>query len=114
MLQGTTQLLKKGPSKASKKIFFLFPATLPDRLHTSTNFNNKNFQQTYNGDILSSTQGRWNEGRAKGGNADGKGNFGLMNYIYKWSTCFYTLCGLYNRVLNILLSLKLRTKRFLT
>ena len=29
------------------------------------------------------TQGRWNEGRAKGGNADGKGNFGLMNYIYK-------------------------------
>ena len=28
-------------------------------------------------------QGRRNEGRAKGGNADGKGNFGLMNYIYK-------------------------------
>ena len=24
-------------------------------------------------------QGRRNEGRAKGGNADGKGNFGLMN-----------------------------------
>ena len=24
-------------------------------------------------------QGRQNEGRAKGGNADGKGNFGLMN-----------------------------------
>ena len=23
------------------------------------------------------------KGRAKGGNADGKGNFGLMNYIYK-------------------------------
>ena len=26
---------------------------------------------------------RRNEGRAKGGNADGKGNFCLMNYIYK-------------------------------
>ena len=33
--------------------------------------------------ILTSRQGRRNEGRAKGGNADGKGNFGLMNYIYK-------------------------------
>ena len=30
-----------------------------------------------------SLQGRRNEGGAKGGNADGKGNFGLMNYIYK-------------------------------
>ena len=29
-----------------------------------------------------SMQGRRNEGRAKGGNADGKGNFGLMNYSY--------------------------------
>ena len=28
-------------------------------------------------------QGHRNEGRAKGGNADGKGKFGLMNYIYK-------------------------------
>ena len=28
-------------------------------------------------------QGRRNEGMAKGGKADGKGNFGLMNYIYK-------------------------------
>ena len=28
-------------------------------------------------------QGRRNEGRAKGGNADGKGNFGHMSYIYK-------------------------------
>ena len=27
-------------------------------------------------------QGRRNEGRAKGGNADGKDNFGLMNYSY--------------------------------
>ena len=30
-----------------------------------------------------STWGRRNEGRAKRGNADGKGNFGLMNYIFK-------------------------------
>ena len=28
-------------------------------------------------------QGRRNEGRAKGSNADGKGNFGLINYINK-------------------------------
>ena len=28
-------------------------------------------------------QGRRNKGTAKGGNAEGKGNFGLMNYIYK-------------------------------
>ena len=28
-------------------------------------------------------RGRRNEGRAKGGNADGKGKFGFMNYIYK-------------------------------
>ena len=34
-------------------------------------------------DECSHKQGRRNEGRAKGGNADGKGNFGLMNYIYK-------------------------------
>ena len=27
-------------------------------------------------------QGRRNEGRAKGGNADGNGNFGLMNYSH--------------------------------
>ena len=31
---------------------------------------------------LSGYQGRRNEGRAKGGNANGKGNFGLMNYSY--------------------------------
>ena len=29
--------------------------------------------------IQYSSQGRRNEGRAKGGSADGKGNFGLMN-----------------------------------
>ena len=29
--------------------------------------------------LIKYAQGRRNEGRAKGGNADGKGNFGLMN-----------------------------------
>ena len=32
--------------------------------------------------FLCNQQGRRNEGRAKGGNADGKDNFGLMNYSY--------------------------------
>ena len=32
--------------------------------------------------IVACLQGRRYEGRAKGGNADGKGNFGLMNYSY--------------------------------
>ena len=55
MLQETTPLPKKSPGKVrgrarcfrqvNKTKIFLFPATLPDRLHTDTNINNKNFQQ---------------------------------------------------------------------
>ena len=74
-IAGNNPITKKGASKVrgqarcfrqvinkTKKIFYpfasqsrkLFPATLLDRLHTDTNFDNKNFQQTYNEDILSS------------------------------------------------------------
>ena len=49
MLQETTPLPKKGRARCFRQVnktkIFLFPATLPDRLHTDTNINNKNFQQ---------------------------------------------------------------------
>ena len=45
----------------------------------------------------------------RGATQTARANLVLWIIFIKWSTCFYTLCGLYNRVLTIMLSLKLRT-----
>ena len=56
--------------------FSLATGSMIEKLKNSSKNENTNKSTVFG-------QGRRNEGRAKGGNADGKGNLGLMNYIYK-------------------------------